>query len=88
MWCCYVVDRPPVKFHRVQSLFDSPTINYSDNIVGQNIGRFRSPETVVGSLSSLLLARALLHSPQVSTDLSRASESCPEPDPDCRHLCV
>ena len=48
VWSYYSVDRPPVKFHRIWSLFDSTTDNYSDNIVGLNVGRFRSPETVAG----------------------------------------
>ena len=53
VWSYYSVDRPPVKFHRIRSSFDAPTDNYSDNIVGQNVGRFRSPETVAGPPSLL-----------------------------------
>ena len=50
---CYIVGRPPAKFHRVRSPFDAPADNYSGSIVGQIIGRFRSPETVIGPLSLL-----------------------------------
>ena len=32
--CCFVVSRPPAKFHRVRSPFDAPTDNYSGNIAG------------------------------------------------------
>ena len=68
MRCCYVVGRPPAKFHRIRSLFDAPTDNYSDIIVGQNVGRFRSPETVAGlHLSSLLSTQSFLHSPLSTT---------------------
>ena len=67
MWCFYVVGRPPAKFHRFRSSFDSPTDNYSDIIVGQNIGRFRSPETVAGPPSLL--------SSQLTNSLSSTSNS-------------
>ena len=34
VWSYYSVDRPPVKFHRIRSLFDAPTDNYSGSIAG------------------------------------------------------
>ena len=34
VWSYYSVDRLSVKFHRIRSLFDAPTINYSGIIVG------------------------------------------------------
>ena len=34
VWSYYSVDRLPVKFHRIWSLFDAPTDNYSGNIAG------------------------------------------------------
>ena len=51
--CCFVVSRLPVKFHRVWSLFDAPTDNYSGSIPGLIVGRFRSLEIVPGYISSL-----------------------------------
>ena len=97
----FSVGRPPVKFHRVRSPFDSPTVNYSDNIVGQNVGRFRSPKTVAeppsllfSQLETVYTAHNLPSGPtkpsllSASNRLARASESCPGPDPDCRHRCV
>ena len=32
--CCFVVSRPPAKFHRIWSTFDAPTDNYSGSIAG------------------------------------------------------
>src|SRR3954469_21553071 len=32
--CCFVVSRPPAKFHRIQSPFVAPTDNYSGRIAG------------------------------------------------------
>ena len=49
----YTVDRPPVKFHRIRSSFDSPAVKYSGNSSRSNVGRFLSPETVAGPPSLL-----------------------------------
>ena len=99
VWSYYSVDRPPVKFHCIRRSFDAPTDNYSDIIVGQNVGCFRSPETVAGSLSSLsqleTVYTATTHrqalpnlSRQPADLLPHASEICPGPDPDSRYCCV
>ena len=32
--CCFVVGRPPAKFHHVRSPFDASTFNYSGSIAG------------------------------------------------------
>ena len=56
MLSCFSVDRPPVKFHRLRSSFDSPTVKYSGNSSRSNVGRFRSPETVAGLHSSPLIS--------------------------------
>ena len=53
MRCCFVVSRPPAKFHRIRSPFDVPTDKYSGNRSRSNVGRFRSPETVAGPPSLL-----------------------------------
>ena len=53
VWSYFSVDRPPVKFHRIWSLFDSPTDNYSGSIAGLFVGRFRSPKIVAGPPSLL-----------------------------------
>ena len=99
MWCFYVLSRPHAKFHRIRSPFDAPTDNYSDIIVGQNVGCFRSPETVAGPLLFYLLsplpsalpltARPYLTSLVSPRTSSRARpKSCPEPDPGSRHRWV
>ena len=100
MRCCYVVSRPPAKFHRIRSPFDAPTDNYSGSIAGQTSDVFGLRKQSPGlSMSSLLSARDHLHSPLPTAEPNltslvrppphpRASESCPEPDPDCRHRCV
>ena len=79
VWSYYSVDRPPVKFHRIWSSFDAPTINYSDSIAGLFVGRFRSPKTVTGSLSSLLSAQGLLHSPLPTARPNLTSLVSPRP---------
>ena len=55
----FTTDRPPAKFHRIRSSFDAPTDNYSDIIVGQIVGRFRSPETLPGCISVPLFSAYL-----------------------------
>ena len=94
MRCCYVVSRPPAKFHHIRSSFDAPTINYSGNSSRSNARRFRSPKTIARLHSpSFLLAQALLHSPPRPSlpplcvehrPLSRV-RNCPEPDSGSRH---
>ena len=51
--CCFVVSRPPVKFHRIRRSFDAPTDNYSDSIAGLSSDVSVSV-VVVGPLSLLL----------------------------------
>ena len=97
MRCSYSVDRLPGKFHRIRSLFDAPTDNYSDNIVGQIVECFglRKPCRAASLPSSLRTTRSRqsarpnrtsLVSPRTS---SRARpKSCPGPEPDYRHRCV
>ena len=59
--CCYVVGRLPAKFHRIRSLFDAPTDNYSGSIAGLSSDIFGLRNVLPGfpSLSSL----DCLHSP-------------------------
>ena len=73
--CCFIVSRPPVKFHRNRSSFDAPTDNYSDIIVGLYVGRFRSPETAVGLLSLLssqLIALCPAHLQSIKSPSARS----------------
>ena len=97
MRCFYVVGRPPAMFHRIRSPFDAPTDNYSGSIAGLTSDVFGLRKLLPGfpSLSSL----DRLHSPLptvrsnltslVSPRLSScASESCPGPEPSCRHRCI
>ena len=58
--CCFVVSRPPAKFHRNRSLFDAPTINYSGNIVGLTLDVFglRKPCRAASLPSSLRPTRS------------------------------
>ena len=51
VWSYYSVDRPPVKFHRIRSLFDAPTDNYSDIIVGLTSDVFGLRKQMPGPLS-------------------------------------
>ena len=44
----YSVDRAHVKFHRIRSSFDSPTLIRSGTVAGLFVECFRSPKTVVG----------------------------------------
>ena len=88
--CFYVVGRPPVNFRRIRSSFDAPTVNYSGNIVGLTSDVFGLRKIVAG-LSLFFLPKPSTQSTtyrQVQPNLSRqpaapsrASESCPEPDP-------
>ena len=50
-----LVGRPP-SFIAFEACLIAQPLNYSDIIVGQNVGRFRSPETVAGLHSSPLLS--------------------------------
>ena len=100
MWCCYVVGRPPAKFHRIRSSFDSPTDNYSDIIAGLTSDVFglrkQSPSlSHFSSLSPKLSAQSSINRQAPKPLLARcidpltcASESCPEPDPGSRHRWV
>ena len=92
----FSVGRPPVKFDRVRNPFDSPTVNYSGNIAGltSDVIGLRKP-CRAASLPSFLRptcssqsARPNLTSLVSPWPSSRASKSCPEPNPDCRHHCV
>ena len=99
VWSYYSVDRPPVKFHRIRSSFDTPTINYSGNIAGLTLDVFglrkqSSGLPLFSSLSSRPSTQLTTYR-QVQPNLSRqpaapsrACESCPEPDPGSRHRCV
>ena len=93
----YSVDRPPVKFHRIRSSFDAPTINYSGSIAGLTSDVFglrkQSPGLpLFSSLSSRPSTQPTTYH-QVQPNLSHqpaallacASESCPGPDPGSRH---
>ena len=53
---CYSVGRPPAKFHRIRSSFDSPTDNYSDSLVGLTSDVFGLRKQMPGPLSLLPLA--------------------------------
>ena len=100
MQCCFVVNRLPAKFHRIRSLFDSPTDNYSDNIVGQTSDVFglrkrlsgyllSSPLSPSPSTHAITYRQAQLNlSRQPAALLARTSESCPGPDPGGRHRWV
>ena len=78
--CCFVVGRPPAKFHRVRSPFDAPTDNYSGNIVGLTSDVFGLRKQSSGlSLSFLLSARALLHSPLPTARSNLTSLVSPRP---------
>ena len=81
MWCCYVVGRPLAKFHRIWSSFDSPTIKLWRHYSRSNIGRFRSPEIVVGPLSlfSSLSSSPSAQPTSANRPLACASETSPEP---------
>ena len=94
VWSYYSVDRPPVKFHRVRSPFDAPTDNYNGSIAGLTSDVFGLRKLLpsfpfLSSLdrlhSSLPTARSNLTSLVSPQPPSRASESCPEPDPGSRH---
>ena len=88
MLCCYSVDRPTAKFHRIHSLFDAPTDNYSDNIVGQTSDVFGLRKLLLGFPSFSSLVR--LHSPLPTagpnlTSLvspQTSSRACPKVVPD------
>ena len=77
MWCCYVVGRPPAKFHRIRSSFDAPTDNYSGIIVGQTSDVFGLRKLLLGfpSLSSL----DRLHSPLPTARPNLTSLVSPRP---------
>ena len=49
--CGLSVARPPVKFHRIRSSFDAPTVNYSDIIVGLTSDVFGLRKQMPGPLS-------------------------------------
>ena len=95
MRCCFVVSRPPAKFHRIRSPFDVPTDKYSGNSSWSNVGRFQSPETVAGPPSLLfsqletVCTAHLVHPPS-----PLRFRSCPmrlhgpKPEPSCRHRCI
>ena len=97
-WCCYVVGRPPAKFHRIWSPFDAPTNNCC-RLIRQTFSVSRKRRRA--SLSSLLSAQGFPHSPLPLTarpnltslvspwPSSRARpKRCPGPDPGSRHRCV
>ena len=95
--CCFVVSRPPAKFHRIRSPFDAPTDNYSGSIAGLTSDVFglrkQSPGLpLFSSLSSRPSTRPTTYrqiqpklSRQPAALLARASESFPGPDPDRHH---
>ena len=61
----YSVDRAPVKFHRIRSSFDSPTIIHSGTVAGLFVGRFglRNHCRAAFLLSLLSAQASLSHSP-------------------------
>ena len=112
VWPYYSVDRPPVKFHRIQSPFDAPTDNYSGSIADLSSDVFGLRKQMSGPLSLSSHPRSLAtvhlvhpptplrvrsrpmrsHGPKPSlhsaSNPSRASGSCPGPDPLCHHHCL
>ena len=78
--CCFVVSRPPAKFHRVRNPFDAPTDNYSGSIAGLFVGCFRSPKIVVGPLSLLFSQlKPFCTATSSNRPLTCASETSPDP---------
>ena len=71
----YSVDRPPAKFHRIRSSFDSPADNYSGSIAGLTSDIFGLRKQSPGlSLFSLLILRPSAQSTtyrQAQPNLSR-----------------
>ena len=61
MRCCFVVSRPPAKFHRIRSPFDALTDNYSGSIAGLTSDVFGPRKQSPGLSSSLCSALCLLH---------------------------
>ena len=53
----YSVDRPPAKFCRIRSSFDSPTVIRSGTIAGLIVGRFGLRNCCRAAFSSLFSAR-------------------------------
>ena len=100
MRCCYVASRPPAKFHRIRSSFDTPMFNYSGSIAGLTSDVFglrkQSPGLpLFSSLSSRLSTQPTTYrqvqpnlSRQPAALLARASDSCRKPDSDGRYRCV
>ena len=62
VWSYYSVDRPPVKFHRIRSSFDAPTINYSGIIADLTSDIFGLRKQMPGPLS-LFFPLQSRHSP-------------------------
>ena len=94
--CCFVVNRPPVKFHRIRRSFDAPTDNYSGSIASltSDVFGLRKPCRAASLPSSLRPTRSSQSARPNLTSLvsprpsSRATESCSGPDPECRHRCI
>ena len=85
VWYYYSVDRPPVKFHRIWSSFDAPTINYSGSIAGVSsdvfgLGNSRRASPLLSSQTFATLpltARPYLTSlvsPRPSSEIPKNSE--------------
>ena len=75
MRCRYVVGRPPAKFHRIRSLFDAPTDNYSGSIASLMSDVFglrkQSPGLPLFSFLSSRPSTQLTTYHQVQPNLSR-----------------
>ena len=66
MRCCFVVSRPPAKFHRIRGPFDAPTDNYSGSIAGLTsdvFGLWKQMPSPLSSPPRSLATAHLVHSP-------------------------
>ena len=76
----YSVDRAPVKFRRIRSPFDCPTVKHSATVAGTFVGCFRSPKTLIGlHFSSLFSAQGLSSQPTPTLIQPTKTPSDPEP---------
>ena len=94
--CCFVVSRPPAKFHRIRSSFDTPTDNYSGSIASltSDVFGLRKPcRAAFPSLSSQPETSRTQPRPSlpplctVHRPLARV-RNLPEPDPESRHCWI
>ena len=72
--CCFVVGRPPAKFHRIRSPLDAPTYNYSGTATGLTSDVSGLRKLLPGPLS-LLSSQPRHNTPSPSTYPSPCPES-------------